>query len=458
MTVLVRRLILVLGILIGPMVLFHLEENARGRRAWEAWKGLQEAAGQSYDPAAYAPPEISDAKNFAEAPIANRGPEAKDCWQQDWDALVKPDLGDWRRGVATDFAPVEAERKGRSLEGWLSPFDAGLDQLAEAARRPASRLPQVIGQPGRFYAMLGRIGGLTQLMRAQQLRALARLHQGRAEAALEDVLTGLRVAQQLAPEPAILVQLARRAWMEMMLQPLWEGLAGQAWNEAQLVRLQTALEPVDLVGSLRRAWQSERCGAAILDRALRGFPPESEWPDSEPAWRRWSRRILLPKGWTWQALVMEDQAEAQVQAALDPLGHRVDAARVRAAEAGPAGGWRRSLERWVGWGGARRKASQVAPMARVQAAVDQARVACALERYRLARGSYPGRLEALVPAYLAQVPHDLVTGGAFHYALADKDYLGYLLHSAGWSGTDEEADWVWFSGLEPEHRQHESLP
>ena len=34
--------------------------------------------------------------------------------------------------------------------------------------------------------------------------------------------------------------------------------------------------------------------------------------------------------------------------------------------------------------------------------MDQARMACVLERFRLARGAYPGALGDLVPEYLAQ--------------------------------------------------------
>ena len=91
-------------------------------------------------------------------------------------------------------------------------------------------------------------------------------------------------------------------------------------------------------------------------------------------------------------------------------------------------------------------------VARIASGLDQARVACALERCRLARKAYPETLPELAPAFLPQVPHDLVTGAPLRYARTGE---GFRLHSVGWNGTDEggsrakeptAGDWVWSSG------------
>lgn len=44
----------------------------------------------------------------------------------------------------------------------------------------------------------------------------------------------------------------------------------------------------------------------------------------------------------------------------------------------------------------------------------------ALHRHQLARGSFPARLQDLVPAYLESLPVDPITGGPLHYRLDDK--------------------------------------
>ena len=92
-----------------------------------------------------------------------------------------------------------------------------------------------------------------------------------------------------------------------------------------------------------------------------------------------------------------------------------------------------------------------------QAAVDEAAVACALERHRLAHGAYPDSLEALAPQFIAQVPHDVITGQALKYRRAADGQ--YVLYSVGWNEKDdggvvamndsgkamdaENGDWVW---------------
>src|SRR5271155_1062599 len=43
-----------------------------------------------------------------------------------------------------------------------------------------------------------------------------------------------------------------------------------------------------------------------------------------------------------------------------------------------------------------------------QVQLDEDRIVCGLERYRLAHGTYPPNLDALVPACLDELPHDIM--------------------------------------------------
>jgi hypothetical protein len=52
-----------------------------------------------------------------------------------------------------------------------------------------------------------------------------------------------------------------------------------------------------------------------------------------------------------------------------------------------------------------------------QARLDQAIVACALERCHFANGSYPASLDALVPRFLNRVPLDVCDGKPMKYRL-----------------------------------------
>jgi hypothetical protein len=75
-----------------------------------------------------------------------------------------------------------------------------------------------------------------------------------------------------------------------------------------------------------------------------------------------------------------------------------------------------------------------------QTAANQAAIACALERYRLANGQYPETLQALRPQFMDRLSND----------------SQFILYSVGWNEKDDggvpsqhglfddqEGDWVW---------------
>jgi len=99
--------------------------------------------------------------------------------------------------------------------------------------------------------------------------------------------------------------------------------------------------------------------------------------------------------------------------------------------------------------------------AATQESVDLARVAIALERYRLAHGDYPDSLDVLAPQFIDKVPHDLIGGQPLKYR---KTANNFVLYSIGWNEKDdggvpvfaqdisrwingsqdlENGDWVW---------------
>ena len=98
-----------------------------------------------------------------------------------------------------------------------------------------------------------------------------------------------------------------------------------------------------------------------------------------------------------------------------------------------------------------------------QTQLDQAVIACALERYRLAHAAYPETLEGLSPDFMDKIPHDLISGEPMKYRRTDDGQ--YILYSIGWNETDdggldtqsrgkasdlETGDWVWRLPVKPE--------
>ena len=50
-----------------------------------------------------------------------------------------------------------------------------------------------------------------------------------------------------------------------------------------------------------------------------------------------------------------------------------------------------------------------------QTLVNEALIACALERYRLAQGRYPETLDALIPQFAEKIPNDVIGGAPLKY-------------------------------------------
>jgi hypothetical protein len=88
-----------------------------------------------------------------------------------------------------------------------------------------------------------------------------------------------------------------------------------------------------------------------------------------------------------------------------------------------------------------------------QVLMDETRIGCGLERYRLANGKLPEKLEGLAPQFLDKVPGDPILGHSYQYK--PTAIGGYLLYSVGWNERDDggkpgktlfdekEGDWVW---------------
>ena len=100
-----------------------------------------------------------------------------------------------------------------------------------------------------------------------------------------------------------------------------------------------------------------------------------------------------------------------------------------------------------------------------QTVCQEVTVACALERCRLAHSQYPASLDALIPAWLKQVPADLLVPSGAPLKYHREADGGFVLYSVGLNGVDDqgkpsppdkdwrgvhsdgprlaEGDWVW---------------
>jgi hypothetical protein len=87
-----------------------------------------------------------------------------------------------------------------------------------------------------------------------------------------------------------------------------------------------------------------------------------------------------------------------------------------------------------------------ASVAFAQTSVNQAILACALERYRLMHNIYPESLDNLLPKLLPGIPHDAVSGRPVIYQFVEEQ--SFILRGVGPNGTDDRKnkssdDWLW---------------
>jgi hypothetical protein len=462
--------------LIALLVVF---ENWRGRRAWRAFVAESKAAGEDLRPEAVIPPPVPAVENFAAIPLfgplfdytnARMGgiageavwgqPEAKKRLDEFTISGSKSPTpaGGWRAGKFSDLKAWQAHYRaqtnfpmtpepqspGRDVLLALGKFDAELAQLREGAARPHARFP--IRYEESLVALLPHLSVMKGFVRLPQLRAEAELAEGLVDAAKDDAVLGLRIAESLRSEPILISQLVRMALLELALAPVWEGLARGSWSEAHLAEFERQLARINYLESFQSAMRGERNLLALAGLELQVQHPEFFIPldDTDLAQLdsvRWTPRSFIDQskvniGRLYNRLV--HAADPQARRFRPEVGRQIEADIKEVVKIA----WRKPYHILAAL--LTPAVSQsIEKFARAQTTVDLARVAIALERHRLKHGALPETLEAIDPALkpAGGVPHDVISGGPLRYArTADGRFH---LYAVGWNGTDEGGSIVW---------------
>ena len=318
-----KRLSGILVVLVGLHLIVIGIENWRGARAFERWRAATIAAGEPQSLEQMAPPKVPDAENFAAHPAIAARISGK---PQPEGPVLPAALSDgelfraWEGGRPVDLAALQAQLKVTDLGPLLDPFAAQLRGVEEASLRPHSRLL------GSYEGDdIPSLLGMRQLARVLSLRALLALRAGHSKAALADVLTILRVAKHLGPEPQLISQLLSLATLRISFQPIWEGLRDHRWNDAQLAQLQGALGDLDLLSGWRRCWTAEGLQFRTQLEKLARTPLGSRPPIFGDATGKNGKvanflgQLILPNGWIYQNQIrMEQHWRRQYIEVLDP--------------------------------------------------------------------------------------------------------------------------------------------
>jgi len=492
-----KKLLFIIGSLITLVVPFHVEENWRGERDWSNYKRALLAKGEKLDWASYIPPRVPDDQNFAMtpflAPLFDFEPGTQK--QRDTNAVKRiqnfaaslpsgPRRGAWVIGKRTDLAqwlaasqkPADASTKpvvdqansqanhskaAATVLKRLSEYNPVLDELRAMSRRPHCRFNISYDTENPVLIMLPHLSILQRVCNVLYLRALAKLASGQTDAAFDDVNFMFHLGDSLKDEPVLVSHLVRINNLNMAMQVIWEGMADRRWSDSQLQALQKRLQGFDFLADYKRTLQAERAGigngtieylikasnqdalfamvdgqASLLGRVVLGLFPRGWWRMEQLNYNRVFDDLFFP---TFDAAakrvypkVMVKNTEAFDNSMESPFQifcqHRVLARLLCPA-----------------------LNACLLKFSNAQTMVDEAMIACALERCRLADRKSPDSLDVLAPRFIAKLPHDIITGEPLKYRRAGD---GYVLYSIGWNEKDDggvpgpkddlrQGDWVW---------------
>ena len=508
-----RRFLIGIAVLVTLYAVFCAEEDWRGKHEWNQYRQQLEAQGVQLNLAAFNPKPVPDDQNFAATPIVQSwfvrwtGTGPRKFWSQEdnygrvYDQ-VSPDRAYQTNGnrrfmdlVAWETA-FDALRSGKTnsnrtffksdrldlasrakaapavLEG-LKTNEAIFAELHAATSRPYVRYPIAYNLDDPWSILLPHLGNLRNVCRRLQLKACAELALGNRQDALEDIKLMLYLGDSVKDEPFLVSQLVRIACLQLVIQPVWEGLAEHAWSEAQLQELQARFQQYNFVADMNTALDGERAAGVLTPELFRkeglGLLFDLTGSGSATPYDKGVANLfghIIPLGWySMEQLSYCRLFQVEIEGGFDPANRRVSPSRLESnADA---------LEHAIHGNGTagdvfaamfikhRVLSAILMPAlnktayraATAQAAADQAALACTLERYRLANSTFPETLDALVPRFMSALPHDVITGEPYKYRRTNDGE--FVLYSVGWNEKDDggvpgktlfdekEGDWVW---------------
>jgi len=460
------------------VVSYYGYQNWRSERAWVAFQKGVKQKGESLDVAARLPGPVPENENFARTPafqelVNRKGDETARLFDslQLFDLRKTPYMNnpatvEW---IQEGFAPLDdyvkrmapksrvltstnaAEYAAALLQSLQSQRDT-LRNVATAAQLPFLQTSTNRNARAVLHPNQNELLTLERLQLLFQVRACALLALERAPEASEDLLTGLRLARLARQSPDARSSIRVHLMLTRSLQPLWEGLADLQWNDAQLAAFQKSLAEFNLLADHTNAIGRVVLAYIELWQTIPDAESKHPWipqPGDEnvgdAAWQ------IQPRAWWFDNCIQLHRAGEHAVENIDVAGARVrgefnwgDLNNL------PLGSEATQLFQQYYWSGPSPTLVSFA-----QNAVNQAIIACALERYHSANGKYPETLEQLVPAFLERIPNDIIRGRPMIYEPA---FGRYVLRGVGPNGTDDRNkktpvgrtpatdDWLWSYG------------
>jgi hypothetical protein len=457
------------------IIFLYVEEDWRGARAWAATKAEWEAKGESFDFNRLIPPPVPDEQNLAAIPLfklepdldpenkgnlaplalhraCRAGQRGNDVPTGGWGNYQRgklPDMGKIRQGVATDYA--EAFKTAPPINDPLTQFDALYPFIADlrtaAATRPYCRFEQNYRFEPPYNLYLSLLAAQIATSRILTNHALLALDAHKLDLALEDIKINFELISGLREQPLLVSGLCAVGGTAVSISAVYPGLALHAWNDPQLADLQNKLAKIDFLSDYQLAMRGEAIGMVIpaFDNIKVNRPRLADalktHDENKYQKLRSESRNYFPDFWAdgWIDLMKTRSVSIDLNA-VSFVDSKARLVFPKTADQFAAENARVRWDSYAPWNifsavSAGPIANAVSQFTKIQVWVDEARIACALERYRLAHGVYPGSFDALAPAYIGDLPHDIMNGEPYHYRLRPDGT--FLLYSVGWNQIDD---------------------
>jgi tRNA A-37 threonylcarbamoyl transferase component Bud32 len=386
----------------------------------------------------------------------------------------KLDTTRWQREKVLAFVPNRMSLQ--EMLDWYEQYRSEFNQLEAALRRPYSRLTPNRSRPDQS-SIPGFVGFRTAAQNYANL-CKTRLLLGQVDAALNDARMLRRLADAVqATEPPTLVEaMIKVALTGLLTHTIEESMAEGLWPERHWEELQRLCEGVDLLAGVSAALRGGERAAILqmvdtvsaegIDHLLAEFRriklsytrPDDSQVLSYTRLERFAD-FAIPRGWI-------DQNKARYAQLLQRSLRRLDAANQWIDLGGSDAEWGEFETSMQGFRpyyiltefAVANFSRAISTTAKNQTHANAAYLAFALERHRAAKGTYPERLEQLVPDFAAAITKDVFDGQSLRYRRTNDGK--YVLWSIGTNEQDDRGvatvdkegksnwgsatgDWVW---------------
>lgn len=460
-----RRRLMMLGIFASSVptaavVIGFPVANAYYESSWNAFRTEWESRGETFDLESLHDTPVPDAGNFAKAPIIS---EVYECAGHGHDhdhdhkhhekksarletltyfssgSLLMPDPAppqNLRTGKPADLAAYLPESVRQSttpakvvIEAF-APHDAVLNELLAAADRPDSFFP--ISADGPFANRLPHMPLLITALHGLRVQTLAMIESPEVSSkeTAKRVIGSIRTIRHGTDCPGLASCIVRTlAFENVALETVWQAIYRRKFDDSDWNSIARELGEFEIGPRLMHSLRYER--AALVWKVeteysqSHSFSVPPAWIDlaglreySEITQRHWftdstDRSILHD----WPSLDQFAAIEAIVAATPRESRNFVVLSGIHSVH---------DFSRHAQW---------------IEDQRDHALIAIALERHRLATGSYPDRLSVLTPKWLPELPVHRSTGHPPRYEIKDEG-RGYRLRAVGEGADSDDAAWL----------------